>query len=104
MYRNDLSRLFFKIKDEQIQRKILKFCKEDADAYCERYSLETKEFWLTVFLKELADRLYFLYGKEDDFNAYKIVADLQTYRSYYRNKFDEIIERENNLRWHYDLR
>lgn len=100
MYRNNLSNLFFKIKDEQIQRKILKFCKEDADAYCERYSLETKEFWLTVFLRELADRLYFLYSKEDDFAvSYKITGDLQTYRSYYRNKFDEIIEREDNLRW-----
>ena len=96
MYRNDLAELFFKIKDEQIQRKILIFCKEDADAYCERYSLETKEFWLTVFLWKLADRLYFLYSKEINFN---VVGKLQTYRSYYRNKFDEIIERENNLRW-----
>ena len=97
MYRNDLSRLFFKIKDEQIQRKILILCKEDADDYCVRYSLETKEFWLTVFLKELSDRLYCLYSKE--YNPY-VVGDLQTYRSYYRNKFDEILERENNLRWH----
>ena len=100
MYRNNLSRLFFKIKDEQIQRKILILCKEDADKYCERYSLETKDFWLTVFLRELADRLYFLYSKEDDFDvSYKITGDLQIYRSYYRNKFDEIIEREDNLRW-----
>ena len=97
MYRNDLAKLFFKIKDEQIQRKILIFCKEDADDYCVRYSLEFEEFWLTVFLKELADRLYCLYSKEDDFY---VVGDLQTYRSYYRNKFDEILERENNLRWH----
>lgn len=97
MYRNDLAKLFFKIKDEQIQRKILTLCKEDADDYCVRYSLEFEEFWLTVFLKELADRLYCLYSKEDDFY---VVGDLQTYRSYYRNKFDEILERENNLRWH----
>ena len=96
MYRNDLSRLFFKIKDEQIQRQILILCKEDADDYCVRYFLETKEFWLTVFLKELADRLYCLYSKEINYN---VVGDLQTYRSYYRNKFDEILERENNLRW-----
>ncbi len=100
MYRNKLSELFFKIKDEQIQRKILKFCKEDADDYCEKYSLETKEFWLTVFLMQLANNLYSLYSKEDDFNVtYMITGALQTYRSYYRNKFDEIIERENNLRW-----
>lgn len=100
MYRNDLSSLFFKIKDEQIQRKILKYCKEGADDYCERYSLETKEFWLTVFLMQLANNLYSLYGKEDCFNvSYLITGKLQTYRSYYRNKFDEIIERENNLRW-----
>ena len=100
MYRNNLAQLFFKIKDEQIQRKILIFCKEDADDYCERYSLETKEFWLTVFLWKLADRLYCLYGKENCFNvSYVITGKLQTYRSYYRNKFDEIIERENNLRW-----
>ena len=96
MYRKKISELFFKIKDEQIQRQILKFCKEDTDDYCERYSLKTKEFWLTVFLWKLADRLYFLYSKE--YNPY-VVGDLQIYRSYYRNKFDEIIERENNLRW-----
>lgn len=96
MYRNDLSRLFFKIKDEQIQRKILTLCKEDADDYCVRYSLEFEEFWLTVFLWKLADRLYCLYSKENDF---QVVGELQTYRSYYRNKFDEIIEREDNLRW-----
>jgi hypothetical protein len=100
MYRKKISELFFKIKDEHIQRQILKFCKEDTDDYCERYSLKTKEFWLTVFLWKLADRLYCLYSKENDFNVtYKITGDLQTYRSYYRNKFDEIIERENNLRW-----
>lgn len=97
MYRKKISELFFKIKDEHIQRQILIFCKEDTDDYCERYSLKTKEFWLTVFLKELADRLYCLYSKE--YNPY-VVGELQTYRSYYRNKFDEILERENNLRWH----
>lgn len=100
MYRNKLSHIFFKIKDKQLQREILTICKKDADDYCERYSLEIYEFWLVVFLWKLADRLYFLYAKEDDFHrSYMITGDLQTYRSYYRNKFDEIFEREDHLRW-----
>ena len=102
MYRNDLARLFFKIKDEEIQRKILTLCKEDADDYCVRYSLEFEEFWLTVFLRELANRLYHFYSVKE-ISDFDVVGKLQTYRSYYREKFDEIIERENNLRWHYDL-
>ena len=101
MYRDNLSRLFFKIKDEQIQRKILTLCKKDADDYCERYSFELNgEFWLTVFLRQFANQLYYFYGKGNDFD---VISKLQNYRSYYREKFDEILERENNLRWHYDV-
>ena len=101
MYRDNLSRLFFKIKDEQIQRKILTLCKEDADDYCERYSLETNnDFWLTVFLRQFANQLYYFYSNKEDFD---VVNKLQNYRNYYREKFDEILERENNIRWRCDL-
>ena len=53
-----------------------------------------------MFLWKLADRLYCLYSKENDFNVtYMITGDLQTYRSYYRNKFDEILEREARVKY-----
>ena len=99
MYRNKVAKYFYKLYNEREERKslkeILKYCKEDADAYCERYDFYNPVFWDCIFLQKLTRKLLFIHktlftiGRP---NLYEDIEELEKIREYYDKKVDEFFD------------
>lgn len=103
MYRNKVTKYFYKlyndfneIKERESLKEILKYCKEDADDYCERYDFYNKDFWQYIFLQKLTRKLLFLhktlfsiFEKPD---LYEDIEELEKIQKYYNKKVDEFLD------------
>lgn len=99
MYRNKVTKYFYKFynerKEKESLKKILKDCKEDADAYCERYDFYNKDFWECIFLQKLTRKLLFIHKTLFMFERpylFEDIVELEEIREYYDKKVDEFFD------------
>lgn len=107
MYRNKVVKYFYKlynerneIKERESLKKILKYYKEDADDYCERYDFYNKDFWQYIFLQKLTRKLLFihktLFSVFERPNLYEDIEELEKIQNYYNKKVDEFLDSIRN--------